>query len=134
LQVERLGLQEEVRFAGFLDLPGKQQQFAGHDIYLSTNRIDNTPVSVLEAAAFGLPVVATRVGGVPFLLQDGQTALLVEDDAAEAMAQAVRRLVEEPGLAGRLSENGRRLAEQFDWSQVLDLWEDAFSAAMGRAG
>jgi len=124
---ERLGVGECVRFAGFLDARGKQEQFAAHDIYLNTNRVDNMPVSVLEAAAFGLPVVATRVGGIPFLLEDGQTGLLVPDDDAGAMTEAVRRLVEEPELAERLSTGGRRLAESCAWPEVRRRWEQLFS-------
>lgn len=124
-----LGLAGSVRFAGFLDAEGKRREFAEHDVFLNTNRIDNAPVSVVEAAAFGLPVVATRVGGVPHLLRDprGQeTALLVPEGDADAMAAAVRRLLAEPDLAARLSRAGRELAESCSWARVKPLWEDLF--------
>lgn len=124
--VRSAGLDAVVRFAGFLDENAKQIEFDAHDIYLHTNRVDNAPVSVIEAGAYGLPVVATRVGGLPFLLEEGRTGLLVPDDDDEAMAAAVRRLVEEPGLAGRLSVNGRALAEACAWPSVKRLWEDLF--------
>ena len=55
-------LAEAAQFTGFLDMAGKQREFPANDIFLNTNRRDNMPVSVLEAAAFGLPVVATEVG------------------------------------------------------------------------
>lgn len=124
--VRSAGLDEVVRFAGFLDEDAKQYEFDAHDIYLHTNRVDNAPVSVIEAAAYGLPVVATRVGGLPFLLDEGRTGLLVSDGDAQAMAAAVSRLVEEPGLAGRLSVNGRALAEACAWPSVKRLWEGLF--------
>jgi glycosyltransferase involved in cell wall biosynthesis len=79
---------------------------------------------VLEAAAFGLPVVSTDVGGIPSLLRDGEEALLVPEGDAEAMAGAVRRLLEEPGLAGRLSAAGREVAERSSWERVRPLWEE----------
>jgi glycosyltransferase involved in cell wall biosynthesis len=114
----------EVRFPGFLDAEGKRREFAAHDVFLNTNRVDNAPVSVLEAAAFGLPVVSTDVGGIPSLLRDGEEALLVPEGDAEAMAGAVRRLLEEPGLAGRLSAAGREVAERSSWERVRPLWEE----------
>lgn len=93
------------------------------DIFLNTTNVDNTPISVLEAMACGLCVVSTNVGGIPYLLKHEHTALLIPPDDPEAMAAAVRRLLTEPGLAARLSQNGRREAEQFDWSLVLPHWD-----------
>jgi L-malate glycosyltransferase len=121
------GLQERVRFAGFLDLAGKQREFAQHDIFLNTNRVDNMPVSVLEAAAFGLPVVATAVGGIPFLLTHAETGLLVAPEDAAAMATAVTRLLHDPELAARLGRNGRLLAESCAWERVKSQWEALFA-------
>ncbi len=122
-KVRRMGMVDVVRFPGFLGPEEKTREFGTHDIYLNTNRVDNMPVSVVEAAAFGLPVVATRVGGIPYLLSDGETALLTPDGDAGAMAAAVRRLLDEPGLAARLSANGRALAERSAWKSVRAQWE-----------
>ena len=128
--VERLGLGTAVRFAGFLNAEGKAREFPRHDVFLNTNRVDNTPVSVIEAAAYGLPVVATRVGGIAHLLRDGETGLLVPDGDAPAMAGAVRRLLNEPGLAARLSAEGRRLAESCAWESVRDRWGEVFQQVL----
>ena len=124
------GLGAAVRFPGFLDPAGKASEFAAHDIYLNTNRVDNMPVSVLEAAAFGLPIVATAVGGVPHLLRDGETGILVPDGDVAAMTAAVRRLLDEPGLAAKLSANGRRLAESSAWEPVMAQWEGLFDEVL----
>jgi glycosyltransferase involved in cell wall biosynthesis len=124
--VMELNLDESVRFVGFLGLQDKQCEFASHDIFLNTNRVDNMPVSVVEAAAFGMPIVATAVGGLPYLIRDGETGLLITDDDAAAMSDAVLRLLLEPNLAGELSANARRKAESFDWSVVLPQWENIF--------
>jgi glycosyltransferase involved in cell wall biosynthesis len=90
---------------------------------LNTTNVDNTPISILEAMACGLCVVSTSVGGIPYLLEHEHDALLVPPNDPEAMAIAVRRLLTEPGLAERLSRNGRQKAEQFDWSIILPQWE-----------
>jgi glycosyltransferase involved in cell wall biosynthesis len=93
------------------------------DIFLNTARVDNTPVSVLEAMACGLCIVSTKVGGIPYLLKDGYDALLVPANDHAAMAKAVQRLLTEDGLAERLSQNARRKVEQLDWPSVLPRWE-----------
>lgn len=126
-RAKTLGLGEVVRFAGFLDTAAKQREFDRHDIFLNTNRIDNMPVSVVEAAAFGLPVVATEVGGIPYLLRDEETALLVPSEDAQAMAAAIARLAEDPALTRRLSHGGRRLAEESAWPTVAKAWDTAFA-------
>jgi glycosyltransferase involved in cell wall biosynthesis len=118
-----LGISDVVRFPGFLDKSGKAREGNDADIYLNTSRIDNVPVAILEAGAMGLPVVATRVGGLPYLLRDGDNGLLVPDNDPTAMIAAVKRLLNEPKLAERLSTNGRALAERAAWPRVQPLWE-----------
>lgn len=120
---KHMDLDSSVRFVGFLDLADKRREFAAHDVFLNTNRVDNMPVSVVEAAAFGLPVVATAVGGIPYLLRHEKTALLVEEGDVEGMAEAILRLFKQPSLVARLSANGRSLAEASSWSRVKEQWE-----------
>jgi glycosyltransferase involved in cell wall biosynthesis len=128
-----LGLNGAVRFSGFLDIQGKVREGNAADIFINTNRVDNMPVGVVEACAMGLPVVATAVGGVPDLLTDCETGLLVPDSDDAAMAGAIKRLLSESGLAGRLSANGRQLAERSAWGPVRAQWEQVFSEVMSTA-
>jgi glycosyltransferase involved in cell wall biosynthesis len=127
-EASRLGLADVVRFPGFLCHERKVEEADAADIFINTNHVDNTPVGVVEAAAFGLPVVATAVGGVPHLLTHSQDGLLVPDDDDAAMASAVCTLVRDPQLTERLSTNGRRLAERSDWSRVRPHWEATLDA------
>ena len=96
------------------------------DIFLNTADVDNTPVSVLEAMAVGLCVVSTNVGGIPYLLANERNALLVPARDPNQMAHAVRRLVEDAALAGRISANAHAHALGCEWDQVLDRWEAIF--------
>jgi len=130
--VERRGLQSKVRFAGFLNEAAKQREFGMHDIYINTNRIDNMPIAVIEAGAFGLPVVAMSVGGIPYLLKDEQTGLLTPFGDVDAMVDAVCRLVEQPALAARISRQGRFLAEKSSWEKVFPLWDSIFQQVYER--
>jgi L-malate glycosyltransferase len=126
LRTKQLGLNEAVRFPGFLNDHGKWQEFSKHDIFINTTNIDNMPICLLEAGASGLPIVSTRVGGVPDLVKDGESAILVSPEDPEAMAKGIIRILEEPGLSGILSKSGRRLAESCGADYVLPLWEAVF--------
>lgn len=127
---DHLGLNGSIRFCGFLEMQGKLREGDAADIYINTNRIDNMPVGVVEACALGLPVVATNVGGVPYLLKDGETGLLVSDNDDQAMAASIIRLLQDRDLASRLSANGRLLAERCSWKTVRSQWEDLFKRVM----
>jgi glycosyltransferase involved in cell wall biosynthesis len=126
---QELGVADAVRFAGFLDMEGKASEAEKADVFINTNNIDNMPVSIVEALAMGLPVVATNVGGIPDLVVHEQTALLVAANDDEAMAEAVIRLVRDPALAERLSTNGRAYAESCGWERVRAEFEDVIATA-----
>lgn len=96
----------------------------GYSIFINTTTVDNMPVSVIEAMALGLPVVSTNVGGLPFLLENEKTGLLVPSNDAEAMAQAVIRLLNSEVLTELVSQNARQAIEKFDWEVVKGLWEE----------
>jgi len=125
-EVRRLKLEGHVSLPGAVPKTGVPNALDSGDIFLNTSHFDNTPVSVIEAMACGLPVVSTNVGGIPYLLENDKTALLVQPGSAEEMADAVKRLFSQPELARRLVENGRRLAESFDWRVILPQWERLF--------
>jgi glycosyltransferase involved in cell wall biosynthesis len=102
------------------DVPATLQKA---DIFLNTSNVDNAPVSVLEAMANGLCVVSTNVGGIPFMLEDEADSLLTEPAQPQLMAQAIERVLDEPGLAELLSRSARAKAEQSDWEHVLPRWQ-----------
>jgi glycosyltransferase involved in cell wall biosynthesis len=118
-----------VEFPGLIPKAQISALMDAHDIYLNTPHVDNMPVTVMEALLCGLPVVSTAVGGIPYLLRHEETGLLVGDDDVEGVAGAIRRLVEDPGLAQRLSGNGRRYAENFAWHKMLPLWLEILAPA-----
>jgi glycosyltransferase involved in cell wall biosynthesis len=117
------GVSGTCHFVGPVEKSEVPAWLAKGDIFLNTTDIDNAPVSVIEAQAAGLCVVSTNVGGIPYLLEHESDALLVPPCDARAMAEAVRRLLGEPGLASSLSRNGRLKAERFDWSYIVPEWE-----------
>jgi glycosyltransferase involved in cell wall biosynthesis len=130
-------LMHELRLGGLVSLPGPIPKtevpirLSESDIFLNTADFDNTPVSVLEALACGLVVISTNVGGIPYLLEHGRDALLIPPNDPEALVRAIRLVLHEPDLAATLSENGRRKAEQLDWSAVLPQWKSLLLASAG---
>jgi glycosyltransferase involved in cell wall biosynthesis len=98
------GLDGRVRFMGPLDRDGVVALFRAADASLLSSSWENSPHTVVEALAVGTPVIATSVGGVPELVRDGENGLLVPPGDAEALAQAIRRLVADPGLRERLAK------------------------------
>ena len=93
------------------------------DIFLNASEIDNMPLSLMEAQASGVPVVTTGTGGIPWIAEHEQTALLVPLRRPEELAVQALRLLDEPELARRLSENGRKSIESsFAMKQVLPSW------------
>ena len=102
------------------------------DIYLTSPNLDCMPGSLLECYAAGLPLVATAAGGIPYIVDDGRTGLLVPVNDAEAMASAALRLLEEDDLAERLTRAGRAELQKYNWqTTVRDQWVGLYRRLAG---
>ncbi len=131
---DELGVTGELRTPGPVPKAEVPERLSRADVFLNTTNVDNVPISVLEAMACGLCVVSTDVGGMPHLIDNGRDGLLVPADDDEAMAEAVVRVLTEPGLAGRLSANARAKASAHDWSAVLPRWLELLTSAARTRG
>lgn len=114
----QLALGDAVSFTGRVDNEGMAALYRGADVMINPSLVDNMPNSVLEALASGVAVVSTNVGGVPYLVDDGKTALLVPPGEPDPMAAAILRLLHEPALAAALREAGLRAVQQYTWASV----------------
>ena len=120
--VDQLGL-DNVDFVGQVDPPRMAELYAEVDVYLNSSSIDNMPNSIVEAFACGLPVVTTDAGGIPYMVDDEETGLMVPVDDHDALARAALRVVDEPELARRLSRAGREKCEsEYTWAAAIDAW------------
>jgi L-malate glycosyltransferase len=122
VQTRARELEVEVTVTGQLSKQQWIELSESHDIFINTTNIDNTPVSVMEAMALGLPVVSTNVGGVPYLIEHGQDGLLVPPKDPKKMAQAVFQLLDDSSLVNLLTQNARMKVESFDWEIVKKQW------------
>lgn len=109
----QLGLNDCVHFAGFQH--EVRPYLAAMDVYMISSNFEGLPVALLEAMAMNLPVVATRVGGIPEVIVDGETGFLVEPRSAAALAGAVDNLLQDPARMSAFGEAGRaRVESNFD--------------------
>jgi glycosyltransferase involved in cell wall biosynthesis len=94
-----------------------------YNIFINTTNFDNTPVSVIEAMALGLPVVSTNVGGMPFLI-DSNNGVLVEPNNEDQMIKAIIDILNDDIKRDQIIKNARLKVEGFDWQKVKELWID----------
>jgi len=112
-----------VDFTGKLTKNEWVNRAADFDIFINTTHFDNTPVSVIEAMALGLPVISTNVGGIPYLVENGVNAFLVDDNDTEGFINRIKDLQKNPEKAQKLAKNGRKTVEGFDWSSIKSQWK-----------
>jgi L-malate glycosyltransferase len=98
------------------------------DIFINASRLDNMPVSVLEAFASGTPVISTAPEGMRYLVDHGRTGLLSEVGDPAALAQNVIQVLRDPQLAARLSSNAVAELRRYRWEAVREQWLDLYHA------
>src|SRR5207247_829574 len=109
-QARELGITDRVLFTGWRqDLP---RICADLDVLVVSSDNEGTPVSAIEAMAAGCPVVATRVGGLPDLITDGETGCLVSPRDPDGLATAVLALLQDPQVASRMGQAGRAVVRE----------------------
>lgn len=130
-QVRTLGLQNVIRFTGFTS--EVTDYLAAADIFVHVPLWEGLGVAVIEALAAGLPVVASRVGGIPELIDDQVTGLLVPPQDAAALALALERLVHHAQWATTLGTKGQTFVQaQFDVSVMAQANESLYNELLSR--
>ena len=130
-QVAALGLQERVRFLGVR--ADVADILRASDVFVLSSRVEGNPMSVMEAMAAGLPVVSTAVGGVPELVREGVTGLLVPSEDAGALAQAMQALVDDPVRRQAMGAAARQHAvAHFDIRHTVRMYEELYESLLRR--
>ncbi len=134
-QVSDLGLTGRVHLIGRADRATAVALFKGCAIFVLPSRQEPQGIVNLEAMICGKPVVAARVGGVPEVVLDGETGLLVPGEDAPAFARALEALLADPARAHALGEAGRARAEaRFTWARIADQYFDIYQSVKKRGG
>lgn len=128
-QATRLGLDEIMQFPGYAEVASF---FTSIDVYVMCSRMENLPYSILEAMAWARPVIGSRAGGIPDLVEDGVTGLLCSTESGDLLADAMLALAADPsrmqllGLAGR-----KKLEKEFDLSISVEKHQCTYREAAG---
>ena len=123
-EIERLiskyNLKNNIEITGFLKKSDWHKKSEEYDIFINTTNLDNTPVSVIEAMALGLPIISTNVGGIPYLIENGTDGLLVAKNDVKAMVECIISLID--GNHKFIAINARKKVENFGWESVRNDW------------
>ena len=117
----QIGIGDAVAFTGRVPNERIAALYADADVLLNPSLVDNMPISLLEAMASAVPIVSTDVGGIPFLVEDGRTALLIPPGDADAMAGAALRVIGDPLLRERMGAAALDAVGRYAWPQVRGL-------------
>jgi len=124
-------LYPSVIFTGWRDDVPRLMKIA--DIFILPSLSEGAPNVVMEASASGLPVIATEVGAIPWIVANGETGILVKPRDVIALVEATERLIDNPLLAKRMGEMGRkRIKKQYDWGTVCDNLETGYKSTIER--
>lgn len=113
-----LGISDSVIFTGNVENAKMKLLYDRADIYLNSSRVDNQPVSILEAFACGLPVVSTAVGGIPYMTRHGEDAMLAPDDDHAQLAAHMVALLQDSALSARLIHQARQRVREHAWEPI----------------
>ena len=131
--VKELNIEENVSFLGFVSGEEKYAYYKSADIYVQPSRYETFGVVLLEAMACGKPVVASNVGGIPFVVEDGKTGLLFESENVEELTEKVILLLRDEELRAKRGEAGKERARGFTWERSAEMTGDVYKEVIETA-
>jgi len=126
---EELGILDRVIFTGFVDETKLIKSYKSSNIVIlpSTTIAEGFGMVLIEGNACGRPVIGTKVGGIQYIIRNGETGLLVPPKDSKALADAIIRLLQDEELSKKMGENGRRLVEEkYTWKKVAEITEKVY--------
>jgi glycosyltransferase involved in cell wall biosynthesis len=129
-KIQSTKLEGKIKFTGQLFKEDWIQLSQEYDIFLNTTNIDNTPVSVMEAMALGLPVISTNVGGIPNLITHGENGFLVDADDEKEMANQILELLQSEEKVKSVVKNAHDFISQFDKNIIINKWYEVIDETL----
>jgi glycosyltransferase involved in cell wall biosynthesis len=131
--VSELKVSDRVIIRGWQKMDETAHLIENADIMVMPSRRESFGVAALEAISYGVPVIASRVGGLPEIIRDGVNGILVPSDDIKALTGAILRLATDPQLRLRMGKAGHRIAaEEFDFENCLGRMEELYEKALVR--
>jgi glycosyltransferase involved in cell wall biosynthesis len=131
---KELDIEDTVTFLGYVPDEKLPELYSASDIFVLPAIYENFPFAILEAQATALPVISTKVGGIPEFLADNENGFLIDPGDPEQLTQRILALLQDPKLAKEMGRRGRKLIEEkFSWRlitiQVIDLYHKLLETA-----
>jgi glycosyltransferase involved in cell wall biosynthesis len=117
---------KNVNFTGVASREEIGGYYENADIFINASRVDNMPVSIIEAFGSGTPVVTTAPESIPYFVENERTGLLSAVGDDKALASNVMRLLRDPALAARLAQNAFQESKKYTWDAVRGQWLDVY--------
>tara|TARA_R110002110_G_scaffold401107_1_gene617829 strand:- start:2604 stop:3623 length:1020 start_codon:yes stop_codon:yes gene_type:complete len=117
---KQLNLENNIEYTGVLFKRDWHKKSEDFDIFINTTNVDNTPVSLIEAMALGLPIVSTNAGGIPYLISNQIDGLLIDKGNINQMVNGIISLLE--GNHPEIAKKARYKVESFNWDAVKYKW------------
>jgi glycosyltransferase involved in cell wall biosynthesis len=117
---------KNIEFVGAVPPEQMPAMYDSADIYVNSSDVDNMPLSILEAFACGLPVVTTDAGGIPYIVNDLETGVLVRRKDHQEMAGWIIRLLSDNALASKLASQAHGECRKYEWSAVSSQWHKLY--------
>jgi glycosyltransferase involved in cell wall biosynthesis len=120
---------QHTSFTGRVDY----EHYSKADVFLNASRIDNQPLSILEAFACGLPVVTTNAGGIPDIVTDQKTGLVVAVDDCKTLAERATKLLCDRNMSITITKNAREECSKYTWEVVCEQWLRLYREVAGNS-
>jgi L-malate glycosyltransferase len=128
-----LGISDHVRFIGAVPHDQVPQWLNGFDVYVACSRFESFGVAVLEASACGVAVIVSDVGGLPEVVRDWETGIVVPHDDEAALAEAVNALIASPSMRRTMGRAGRaHVVRQYQWDACVDRMIACYTGVIAR--
>ncbi len=127
---QELNVLGRIEYSETVDEPTLLQYYSNCDVLVLPSKTEGWGLSLMEAMACGKPVVASRAGGIPELVRDGVDGILVDAGDVRWLAEAIVRLLKDPGLRAQMGVAGRERATQFSWDRTAQVVLDSYAASL----
>lgn len=127
---QELGIADRVTFVGWVKVPQVFDEFAQAEIFCGLSRSEALGNVFLEAQASGCAVIATNVGGIPDIVKDGETGMLIPPDDAEAAVKAFTELLQHNDRRKTLAKNGIAHAAAYDWEVITKKYDGMYQTLL----
>lgn len=130
---QKLGVEKNIRFTGYVDDELKPLYFKSADIFClpSINTAEAFGIVNLEAMACGLPIVSTRLGGIPDVVEDGKNGLLAEPGDEKSLADALIYLMQNEDIAKKMGNYGKIKVQDYSWEKIAEKTERIYKELTG---